>query len=91
MVNVEQSIVNWLFTAAGAAFGWVLKVLWDAMQDLKKDVRLLERELPGIYVRKDDFKEAMRDLKVDMRQGFDKLDAALLVLAEKVDQQQGRN
>lgn len=90
-MNVEQSIVNWLFTAAGAAFGWVMKVLWDAMQDLKKDVRLLERELPGIYVRKDDFKETMRDLKVDMRQGFDKLDAALLTLAEKVDQQQGRN
>ena len=49
---MEQTIINWVFAGAGAAFGWVLKVVWDAIQDLKKDIRQIERDLPEVYVRR---------------------------------------
>lgn len=82
---MDQTIVNWLFTAAGAGVGWILKVVWDAMQDLKKDIRQIERDLPEIYVRRDIFKDAIDDMKDDMRSGFDKIEDMIGVLFKKLD------
>lgn len=87
---MDQSIVNWVFSIAGAAIGWVLKVLWDAVGDLKRDVRQIERDLPSMYVRRDDFRDAMRELKGDMKDGFEKVEAALANLTDRLDNQQGR-
>lgn len=90
----HQDLVNWLFVVAGSAFGWVLKVLWDAIQGLKKDMKQIERDLPEVYVRKDDFKAAMadmkddfRELKLDMKEGFSKLDRGLTMVFKKIDDQ----
>ncbi len=82
---MEQTVLNWLFAAVGATTGWILKVLWDAMQDLKKDVASIERNLPAVYVRKDDFREATRELKDDMRVGFAKIENTLNVLFKRLD------
>lgn len=65
---MDQQIINWLFAAVGAALGWILKVVWDAIKDLKADLRVIERDLPEIYVRKDDFKDVVHELKTEMRE-----------------------
>jgi len=65
---LDQQLINWLFTAFGAALGWILKVVWDAIKDLKADIRVIERDLPEIYVRKDDFRSAMLEIKTEMRE-----------------------
>lgn len=57
---MDQNMINWIVALAGALGGWILKILWDAMQDLKKDVKMIERDLPEIYVRKDDYKDIVR-------------------------------
>ena len=82
---MDQSLINWVFAGAGAAFGWVLKVVWDAIQDLKKDMRQIERDLPEVYVRRDDFKDAVKEIKDDMKDGFAKIDTTLGVLFKKID------
>ena len=87
---MDQTIINWVFSVAGAATGWVLKVLWDAVSDLKRDLRQIERDLPGVYVRRDDFRDAVRELKDDMRAGFEKVEASLVHLADRLDKQQGQ-
>jgi septation ring formation regulator EzrA len=70
----------------------VLKVVWDAIKELKADMKQIERDLPEIYVRKDDFKAAMTDikddfkeLKHDMKDGFNKIDSTLGLLFKKLD------
>ena len=40
---MEQSFLNWIFTAFGAAIGWILKVIWDAISDLKQDMKELSK------------------------------------------------
>ena len=35
----HQEIINVLFGGLGAAIGWMLKVIWDAVQRLKDDVK----------------------------------------------------
>lgn len=87
---MDQHIINWVFGVACAAIGWVMKVLWDAVSDLKRDLRQIERDMPSIYVRRDDFREAVRELKADMQHGFDKVEAALAQLSERLDKQQDR-
>jgi F0F1-type ATP synthase membrane subunit b/b' len=89
---MDQTIVNWLFVGFGATLGWVMKVVWDAIKDLKADVKQIERDLPEIYVRKDDFKTAMTDVKdvmkelrVDMKEGFGKVDNTLNLMFKKLD------
>lgn len=82
---MEQYMLNWLFGIAGAAIGWLVKVIWDAVQDLKRDLGNLERNLPAVYVRRDDFREATRELKDDMRTGFAKIENTLNVLFKRLD------
>jgi hypothetical protein len=83
---MEQTLINWVFAGAGAALGWILKVVWDAIQDLKKDIRQIERDLPEVYVRRDDFKDAVKEIKEDMKAGFSSVDATLRLIFKKLDE-----
>lgn len=94
---MDQTIINWLFVGFGAALGWVMKVVWDAIKDLKADVKQIERDLPEVYVRKDDFKVAMTDikddfkeLKQDMKDGFNKIDSTLGLLFKKLERKEDK-
>lgn len=77
---MEQSIINWLFGIAGAAIGWVLKIVWDAITDLKKDMKDLNKEVHEDFVRKDDYRVDIAEVKQMLARIFDKLD-------NKVDKQ----
>lgn len=95
---MDQSLINWLFIAFGAASGWILKVVWDAIRELKTDLRVLERDLPEVYVRKDDFKDAvheikteMREMRQDMKLSFKHVDDTLNVIFEKINKKEDRN
>lgn len=94
---MTQDVLNWLFAGFGAAVGWILKVVWDAVTDLKHDVKQIERDLPEVYVRKDDFREAvreiretMKELRTDMKAGFDKVDTTLGVIFKRLEQKEDR-
>ena len=73
--NMEnQSLFNIVVVAVLACAGWFARQLWDAIQSLKDDLKNLEIELPTTYVR-----------KVDIESRFDKLEAILNRLFEKLD------
>ena len=95
---MDQVIINWLFAGIGAAIGWVLKVIWDAIKELKSDLRVIERDLPEVYVRKDDFKDSvsdikqdLRDMRSDMKDGFKQVDDTLNSLFDKLNKKEDRN
>jgi hypothetical protein len=76
-----QMIINLLAGSALAVIGWFARQLWDAVERLKSDVKDIEICLPSNYVRKKD----MSDLKHDMEVRFDKLEAMLARIFEKLD------
>jgi len=93
----HQQLINWLFIAFGAAIGWVLKVIWDAIGRLKDDMKQIERDLPTVYVRKDDFRQAvsdikedMKELRIDMKDGFNKMDSTLGLLFKKIESKENK-
>jgi hypothetical protein len=87
---MDQTLFNWVVGVCGFLGGWVLKVIWDAIKELKGDIRQIERDLPEIYVRKDDFKEAVREIKQDMKDGFNKIDNTLGLIFKKLEHKEDK-
>ena len=87
---MDQALFNWLVGLCGAIGGWVLKVIWEAIKDLKSDVKLVDCHLNENFVRRDDFKDAVREMKDDMKEGFNKVDQTLSLLFKKLEGKEDR-
>ena len=82
---MEQSVFNWIVASCGVMAGWVLKVIWEAIKDLKGEVREVDRHINNTFVRKDDFKDALADIKSDVHEGFVKVDKTLGLIFKKLE------
>jgi hypothetical protein len=70
----NQPLFNLIITASGAIGGWMLKVIWDAIRDLKQDISNLNKEMHQDFVRRDDFSDAVKRIEYMCERIFDKLD-----------------
>lgn len=52
----------------------MLKVIWDAIRDLKSDVRDLSSTMHNDFVRREDFSDAVKRIEYMCERIFDKLD-----------------
>jgi predicted amidophosphoribosyltransferase len=71
---MDQDIINLIIGTVLSVLGWFARQLWDAVQTLKSDMKQIEVSLPTHYVRKD-----------ELEQRFDKLEAMLDRISEKLD------
>lgn len=80
-----QVFFNIAATLVGALGGWILKTLWSATETLRADLNKLnerigagmaelERQIPNVYVRRDDFREAVGRIEAILGRIEDKLD-----------------
>jgi hypothetical protein len=65
-----QFLINILFAAAGAAFGWILNSISRSI------IRIEDRmaEMPMMYVNRDDYRADIQDIKGMLGKIFDRLD-----------------
>jgi hypothetical protein len=89
---MDQVIFNWAVGVAGFFGGWFLKIIWDAIQELKNDLKGMDSKMHQDFVRRDDFKDAMThvqkdmdELKADMREGFRQVNNTLNLIFKKID------
>lgn len=61
-----QDFLILALTAVGSAFGWLLKLVWSAINELRRDLKVL----PDVYARRDD----MHVIVETLRRIEDKLD-----------------
>jgi hypothetical protein len=71
---MDQNLINLLIGVTGAVVGWILKVIWEAIQELQMDMKEIEKELHTEYVSKGDFHVALDEIKQIVQRIFDKLD-----------------
>jgi len=88
---MDQMIFNWAVAAAGALGGWILKVIWDAIVELKKDLQKMDTKMHEDFVRRDDFKDAVSEIKQDMKDGFNKMDSTLGLIFKKLEKKEDRD
>jgi len=75
----------------GAIVGWMLKMIWEAIRDMRIEMKDLDKQMHEDFVRRDDFKEAIQEIKADMREGFNKVDSTLGLLFKKLDQRNNKD
>ena len=85
-----QTIINFGLGSLLAALGWFAREIWDAIKEPRKDLRDLEQNLPENYVRKDDFKDAMSDVRDDMKEGFREVKELIGAVFKRLDNKQDR-
>lgn len=86
----DQIIFNWAIAVAGFLGGWVLKVIWDAIVRLQDDLKKMDEKMHEDFVRRDDFKDAVKDIKNDMKAGFANTDKILGLIFKKLDNKEDR-
>ena len=69
-----QTILNLGFTGAGALCGWILRVVWQEIKLVQANQKELEREINESYVRKDDYRIDIAEIKGMFNRIMDKLD-----------------
>ena len=77
-----QVLFNAAFVVCGILGGWVMNRVYVAIDKLDADVR----NLPHTYVSKNDFKDAVSDIKTDIRTGFQQVDKTLNTLFERLNE-----
>lgn len=82
-----QVLFNIALTVAGFLGGWVLNNLSKAIERLDGDIR----SMPLNYVSKDDWREAMKDVKEAMHDGFTKIDNTLNTIFKRLDRKEDKN
>jgi chaperonin cofactor prefoldin len=70
----SQSLINIVIGTVLSVLGWFARQLWDAVQDLKRDVKSIEVDLPTTYVRKEDLESRLDRLEAVLNRIFEKLD-----------------
>ena len=70
---MSQDMINLGFLGGGGLIGWYLKIMWDAIKDLQKDMRDIESEVHRDYVRKDEFRADFDEIKSILREIFNDL------------------
>ena len=70
----EQTIINVIIGTVLSVLGWFARQLWDAVQDLKHDVKSIEVDLPTFYVRKEDLESRLDRMEASLNRIFEKLD-----------------
>jgi hypothetical protein len=74
-----QIIFNIVGAACLSAVGWFARVIWDSLQELRRDLKQIEIHLPTSYVKKDEI--ATR---------FDRIEQLLDRLYEKMESKADR-
>lgn len=71
---MDQQLINWIFGAVMALLGWLGRTLWDAVENLKKDVKDIEVNLPSHYVSKNEIEIRFDKIETMLNRIFEKLD-----------------
>lgn len=94
---MSEQIFHWVVSLAGASIGWILKIVWDAVKDIRKDMHTLEKHAHDTYVRRehfkdalDDMKEDIREIKDDVRNGLNRIETVMNKVFDKLDQKQDK-
>jgi len=68
-------ILNVAFSFILVLIGWFLRIMWDSIKRLQNDMAELERHNAETYVRRDDYRDDMQEVKSMLRQIFEVLNA----------------
>ena len=67
-------MINVLLSTVLMGMGWWMNTIWQAVKRLQSDMSEMERHASETYVRRDDYRDDMAEIKALVRQILSKLD-----------------
>jgi 23S rRNA C2498 (ribose-2'-O)-methylase RlmM len=80
-----QNAFNLVLAVGVAALGWFGREIWESVKMARKEIRDIDVKMHQDFVRREDFKDAIADLKTDMKEGFSEVRSTLQLLSNKLD------
>jgi len=69
-----QFLFNIGITIAGAVAGWILRIVWQEIKLVQQSQKEIEQDMSNNYVRKDDYRIDIAEIKGMFNRIMDKLD-----------------
>lgn len=70
----DQNVINILGGIIAVLIGWFVRVLWEGQTQLSKRLDETNQSLPDTYVRRDDYRSDIADIKKMLGAIFDRLE-----------------
>jgi uncharacterized membrane protein (DUF106 family) len=70
-----QNILDGVMALIGAILGWFVKIIWDAIKELQKDMKETNQTIHEHYVRKEDYRIDIAEIRGMFNRIMDKLDS----------------
>jgi chorismate mutase len=80
-----QTIINFVLGGFTALVGWFAREIWDAIKELRAEIKQLDQKLHTDFVRRDDFKDSMAEHKRDMERNFTEVKDLIGALFKRMD------
>lgn len=80
-----QTIINFALAGFTALVGWFAREIWDAIKELRNEIKQLDKQMHQDFVRREDFREVMQDHKRDMERGFDEVKELIGALFKRLE------
>lgn len=71
---MDQDFINIAISTVMAILGWLGKTLWDAVDNLKNDIKKIEIDLPSHYAKKDELESRFDKIEILLAKIYDKLE-----------------
>lgn len=71
---MDQTYINITFTIIAMLAGWIIRMIYDNQKELKDELSELHKNISQTYVRRDDFKDQIADIKKMCEMILDRLD-----------------
>ena len=78
-----QTMINFAAGTALAIGGWFARQIWDAVAELRRDLHSIQVDLPQNYLRRDEFREGLKEVKDILNEIFRKIDDLYKEKADK--------
>ena len=70
-----QNILDGVMALVGAILGWFVKIIWDAIKELQRDMKETNQTIHEHYVRKEDYRIDIAEIRGMFNRIMDKLDS----------------
>jgi len=70
-----QNVIDGVMALIGAVFGWLFKIIWDAIKELQRDMKDTNQTIHEHYVRKEDYRIDIAEIRGMFNRIMDKLDS----------------
>lgn len=81
----NHAFLDWIFGILMAVLGWLGKSLWSANIAMRAALHKLEVDLPSEYVKKDELKDALKEIKMEHREATKEIKDICNKIINKLD------